>query len=657
MIRKIIDKLISRVSSINRILDILFLFLAIYMIIKGYFKVEMLIMVILILTIIILYKYISHEIGVYKCFKTVTGQPFNFDESVKETRENCWRSVLWFIRKLRSRIGEKKWCMEMIFWIFRIIPVWNWVGSLIIGVWVKWYDIKVIVLSNIDVYNKKKGRKKGEYKEWKYMWVIRWVIIYPIYRMILYPSYLREKIYNFISIKDIIKVRFIGYIYSTLYLSIGYYEIISGLEWYKYIIVIYIYFGIIFPGIIWIRIKLNKHDNLYNSYRKPLLIDKLLKRESLTRQLFKNYLKAVRLIRGSYIQIKYNFSGESLINMVWESKRRMGIEREILWFSTGRSIEELRFDIREKLMIIGGIEELKEYEKNYGVSMLISYKMLREDIVLSINLYREGLYMYKQGLDKLGVEFMRRYDYLLEQMKEYYKCNLFLLMDIKRWMGEEWIITIGKEDDLLWDIEKFLYLGYKSFKEQLERDKEELRKKKESKIPEKYCWNLKIYNKILYNLSIMNEYRETTHFFELQYPDISDDIDYLIIHLAKVEGLTNEDKSKVLDPRTREECYTEEGIKDLFRVKENIGVWYKKYKKKYVDAIDIIKKESYYPICEEWNKRAIEEYKEKYKQLEKDEFKLISEEYIKAYRLKYNKYPIIILRREKGMVILPQKKK
>jgi len=83
-------------------------------------------------------------------------------------------------------------------------------------------------------------------------------------------------------------------------------------------------------------------------------------------------------------------------------------------------------------MIIGGIEELKEYEKNYGVSMLISYKMLREDIVLSINLYREGLYMYKQGLDKLGVEFMRRYDYLLEQMKEYYKCNLFLLMDIKR---------------------------------------------------------------------------------------------------------------------------------------------------------------------------------------------------------------------------------
>jgi len=68
--------------------------------------------------------------------------------------------------------------------------------------------------------------------------------------MILYPSYLREKIYNFISIRDIIKIRFIGYIYSTLYLSIGYYEIIGGLEWYKYIIVIYIYFGIIFPGII-----------------------------------------------------------------------------------------------------------------------------------------------------------------------------------------------------------------------------------------------------------------------------------------------------------------------------------------------------------------------------------------------------------------------
>jgi len=59
----------------------------------------------------------------------------------------------------------------------------------------------------------------------------------------------------------------------------------------------------------------------------------------------------------------------------------------------------------------------------------------------------------------------------------------------------------------------------------------------------------------------MNAYREGKHFFEFQYPDIIDDIDYLVIHIAKVLGLTNEDKSKVLDPRTREECYTEEGTK------------------------------------------------------------------------------------------------
>jgi len=89
MIRRIIDKLISKVSLINRIIEILFLLLAIYLIIKGYFKVGMLIRAILILTIIILYKYISHEIGVGRGFTTVTGQPFNFDESVKETRENC----------------------------------------------------------------------------------------------------------------------------------------------------------------------------------------------------------------------------------------------------------------------------------------------------------------------------------------------------------------------------------------------------------------------------------------------------------------------------------------------------------------------------------------------------------------------------------------
>jgi len=94
MIRRIIDKLISKVSLINRILEILFLLLAIYLIIKGYFKVGMLIRAILILTIIILYKYISHEIGVERGFKTVTGQPFNFDESVKEEREKQANSEL-----------------------------------------------------------------------------------------------------------------------------------------------------------------------------------------------------------------------------------------------------------------------------------------------------------------------------------------------------------------------------------------------------------------------------------------------------------------------------------------------------------------------------------------------------------------------------------
>jgi len=40
-----------------------------------------------------------------------------------------------------------------------------------------------------------------------------------------------------------------------------------------------------------------------------------------------------------------------------------------------------------------------------------------------------------QGVKKLGVNFMKRYDKVIVQMKELYKCTQFFKMDLRRLIG------------------------------------------------------------------------------------------------------------------------------------------------------------------------------------------------------------------------------
>jgi len=579
-------------KRIDIIIDFAIIIIGSNFIYLGYLNIEMLIRAFILMLLLVSYKWLAHNVGIKRGFLS---RYMTFEEWLKDTdsSNNQKKIWLWFILFLMNpnRV-EKKWIMDILFWGFRIIPFWNWVGSFVVRIWLFFYDIRVLISTNRDIYYKKRGKNKTvdvwSIYRFKYGWIFNWVIIYPIYRIFLYPDYIRQRIFDYAYLWEIVRIRIIVYFYGIIYIYMGYYEYIGGMNWEYWLLIVYIYFAIIWPIILYIKDRFNEIRK-WDPYKKPT-IKLMLKKESVSKLLFKLYLDVVYLFKNSYIQVKYNYSKELL------SKGRV---RKIMLATDTFS---------------GDIEGIWNYEKLYGVSFIV-YRIIFNKYTASFFYIKYWLYL--EGIKKLGLNFMKRYDKVIERMKDLYRCSQFFKMDLRRLMGykkEEWLLEINKE------------LQYLKFEKKLSKilNSEMIFY---NKVPKNYIFSFSLYNKLFYYFEILISIENNQLLEFNKDARILDNVDTLIINLAKKGDFITVNKYELM-------CKKDFNEDDLFKVSEGC----KKYMDYNInnliiaDDYEVYDYKFFKDLCKEYKL----EYNREYEKL-KDEYNLVSEKYIKEYVKKYMK--------------------
>jgi len=133
---------------------------------------------------------------------------------------------------------------------------------------------------------------------------------------------------------------------------------------------------------------------------------------------------------------------------------------------------------------------------------------------------------------------MKRYDKVIERMKDLYRCSQFFKMDLRRLIGykkEEWLLEIKKENS---------YLNFETklsgiLKKEIESCIYEV-------VPKKYIFSFELYNKF-FNYFELFLSMENNQLIELQRESREiDNIDLLVINLAKEAGFIKEDKYELM---------------------------------------------------------------------------------------------------------------
>jgi len=141
------------------------------------------------------------------------------------------------------------------------------------------------------------------------------------------------------------------------------------------------------------------------------------------------------------------------------------------------------------------------------------------------NIESDALFWYELGMKKLGKEYMKKYDQELFKLKEIFRCYVFLYYDILRLLG----INIFKYKEK-GKMDVFIILASSKFG----IDSVDIYKN----VPQKYIFNLKLYNKIIrYEYYVNTLFPYTIRSLSNININISglDDKEYIIIDLMKKE--------------------------------------------------------------------------------------------------------------------------
>jgi len=417
--------MIKKYISISLMVELLLTIIGIILIYEGYFEIDILFRAIIILMLMMVYKWIGHKIGIVR-----ETYKIDFDEILhSKERENSKKVKERMIKIFSSKIFKKhKILYDIIFFAYFILFPWNWISYIVIYIYSKIFGIKVWINGNKDVLFKKYfnidvksiNLSLNNNKIYK---VYNWVIKYPILRLLLMPNKIRMNIWKRKSYMELLRVRYLAYIISVILLYYGYYDFINGLNLWEKLSLVYVYIAIIWPIIMYLYIEYGDKHLEYSLYLYPNVNIYITNNSnSITWNLFGVYIKTVNEVSNGYLFIKYDFSSDD--GMKKDHYRKINVDEK-----SGLFILNLSY------------EEIWRYEKNYGVSFFV-YRVLN----LRMSYYQADKVkkLYEIGVEKLGREVVEK-EYLKYVFRsiEVYKYWLILMMDIRRLIGykrEDWIL-------------------------------------------------------------------------------------------------------------------------------------------------------------------------------------------------------------------------
>jgi len=620
--------------------EVIMLIIGVILIKKGYFNWDMFIRAVIIMGLMVGYKWIGHKVGIPKGFIRiedwgVLGWGKEDVEFIKEEEKINKDKMYWLFTNL---INDNKYLIKKYpividigYWMFRIIP-WNWVREIILNIGAKMHDIVLIINSNKDIYYKKKyGRDVTQeswgISGWKYWWVIQWTIIYPGLRLLLIPHRMRKKIFEYYSWDELIRVRILVYLYSLIYLYIGYYEFVWGMSWLYKIIIVYIIVAIIWPWYIdWNLRKRLEYKEI--KYYKPSIEMFIEVDNSISLKLFGYYVEAVAYNYGGYLELKYgcnNTNGWAL-NIIKKKK-------------VGSYIEDYE-------NLYGGWEGRWKYEKLYGFSYLIESLILGETTMGLYDWLDEEYTIYLKGVEELGEERMKEYEGSLEQLKRRWKCWVYIYMDVRRLMGieeKEWRFSVWKyekylKDEIYFEDEEAKddgFTGREVLKYngvlKIQNSREYLKKNMYKRVPEKYKFSLRTYNKLMKLAFFVDIGYFGVRALEYSYARSEEEEATMLISRIGKERIKRKKEEGIELKYKKEECG--ERVSEVFNVFEEIDkINSERAKESLARNVNNMHHNEFW---EEINEEAIREYMEEYEKKKGIKEILLSEEYIRGYVKKY----------------------
>lgn len=447
---------IKLINYIFVIIDVMIVAFSMYLIYNGYFSWLIFIRALIILLIFSIYRLLGEWLGLPESrkdmFKTRDIKVM-FENVLKNKKE---REELGKYNKFEERLikyilkKDNKWKLDIIFLVIYYNPLnWHWI--IIQWIAVKLYYMKVWINGNKDVFFKKYFKidsrqwftilytieiQKKVQKEYKWYYriklIYRGIFINPFLRMIMFPSYIKEKILQRYWM-EFFKIRLIGLIYSIIFAFYGLYGFLNSLSWIWIIIIIYIYFAVIWPGLSYITyVSYRRLVNLDIIHPNLLEIIENLEKRTLIYKFLSIFIIFVNTYYENYILKKFNIY--NLNGSISNSKFIILFSSyKIVNFYNPMDVDILNFWI---------------YEKSYSIPILLYYYNLR---LYWMDLWHYELYNF-EGKRLYGVkewnEFIKEHK---ERAYDYHKVISYIFMDCRRYLGvdiedKEFIYFIG--DDL-----------------------------------------------------------------------------------------------------------------------------------------------------------------------------------------------------------------
>jgi len=432
--------------------DIMLVLLFVFLFYKEYLHYGLLLRSILILGLLVLYKWMAIQIGLdyyshkkhivefdAKDIKSNVNVKLAWCLDLEEDNENKRKLVIRIKKFLNSKIVKKyPIIMDIIFWVLRLLP-WNWMYYFFSKIGGFMFNALLLINSNKDVYYKKRNINmvQSDWSLWEYeiYHYLRWLFVYPILRLLLVFKKFRKRILKYKSIVELIRIRFIVYLYSVFYLYIGYYDFVREFSFIYKLIFILIITGIVWPLVIVFTTKTEeKYKENLEFYLPAVESFVTIKNTSISLYLLSIFLDQVKTEKNSYLQLKYDFIGLTEINEVTS-----------IYF-----LNKFVFYGRKAFPNL-----MWKYDKLYGIPFICYGKIIKYDTHKNFFRY---LFVYQLGEKELGVKRMKKYELSLKKLKELYKCRMFLLMDMRRLLmfkKEKWMVLPKRELDELKNINYF----------------------------------------------------------------------------------------------------------------------------------------------------------------------------------------------------------
>jgi len=363
---------------------------------------------------------------------------------------------------------DNKILYDIIFFAYFILFPWNWMTYIVIYLNSKIFGVKVWINGNKDVFFKKyfnidtRNVNLSLLRQYKIYLLYNWIIKYPILRLLLIPNKIRVNIWQNDFFWPFKFFSMCLYAFLFLYYNVFDYDFPTLLFFF------YLYLSVIWPIIIIINVKYRgfKEDIEYLYLYPSINVYALNSSNSITWKLFSLYVETVNEMNNDYLFHKYGFYGDKGINI--DHYYKMNI-----WL---------------------------EYEKNYGISFLL-YRIL----VLRISVYNiSGIILDNSKFEEYSF------------CKENYKYLLFLMMDMRRFIG-------FKDCDLLHD-ENTVFKSY--LDEELWTNFKNFIINEKTVIPKEFVLSNKLYNNLFNNIKYINYFSDYLDIDSLINNEKKLDIDY-----------------------------------------------------------------------------------------------------------------------------------